>query len=575
MKQLLTYFKGYLKEAILGPFFKLLEATFELLGPLVIAYIMDTVIPQEHNNQLVIMILLLSFLAIVGCVVSITAQYLSAKAAVGYTEKLTNRLFEKILSLSQTDRDRLGIASLVSRMTSDSLQLQTGINFFLRLFLRSPFVVFGAILMAYIISPVITIYFIFMVVILFLIVIAMSNILNPNYLKLRHDLDSLVKLTREQLQGMRVIRAFNQVQREQMEFKVINKQYTSLQLKTGFLSSLVSPLTYFIVNFTLIVVIWQGKIQLVDGLLTQGMLIALVNYLLQILVELIKLTMLVATLNQSFIAAKRLSSVLELSSENIVKDLEVEYSETLSIRANNLSFTYHDTAEPVLKDIDFTLLPGQFLGIIGATGSGKTSLIKLIAAIYPTKTNKFAIFHQRKSPKNIQEWREWIALVPQKAELFKGTIRSNLLFGIEKQISDDDIWKALDLAQAKDFVTDKEGQLDAIVEPFGRNFSGGQRQRLTIARALLRKAPFLILDDATSALDYLTEAKLLVRLREELLETTLILVSQRSRSLQVADKILVLEQGKQVGLGKHIDLITTNATYRAIHQSQESEVDHV
>lgn len=575
MKQLLTYFKGYLKEAILGPFFKLLEATFELLGPLVIAYIMDTVIPQEHNNQLVIMILLLSFLAIVGCVVSITAQYFSAKAAVGYTEKLTNRLFEKILSLSQTDRDRLGIASLVSRMTSDSLQLQTGINFFLRLFLRSPFVVFGAILMAYIISPVITIYFIFMVVILFLIVIAMSNILNPNYLKLRHYLDSLVKLTREQLQGIRVIRAFNQVQREQMEFKVINKQYTSLQLKTGFLSSLVSPLTYFIVNFTLIVVIWQGKIQLVDGLLTQGMLIALVNYLLQILVELIKLTMLVATLNQSFIAAKRLSSVLELSSENIVKDLEVEYSETLSIRANNLSFTYHDTAEPVLKDIDFTLLPGQFLGIIGATGSGKTSLIKLIAAIYPTKTNKFAIFHQRKSPKNIQEWREWIALVPQKAELFKGTIRSNLLFGIEKQISDDDIWKALDLAQAKDFVTDKEDQLDAIVEPFGRNFSGGQRQRLTIARALLRKAPFLILDDATSALDYLTEAKLLVRLREELLETTLILVSQRSRSLQVADKILVLEQGKQVGLGKHIDLITTNATYRAIHQSQESEVDHV
>lgn len=575
MKQLLTYFKGYLKEAILGPFFKLLEATFELLGPLVIAYIMDTVIPQEHNNQLVIMILLLSFLAIVGCVVSITAQYFSAKAAVGYTEKLTNRLFEKILSLSQTDRDRLGIASLVSRMTSDSLQIQTGINFFLRLFLRSPFVVFGAILMAYIISPAITIYFIFMVVILFLIVIAMSNILNPNYLKLRHYLDSLVKLTREQLQGIRVIRAFNQVQREQMEFKVINKQYTSLQLKTGFLSSLVSPLTYFIVNFTLIVVIWQGKIQLVDGLLTQGMLIALVNYLLQILVELIKLTMLVATLNQSFIAAKRLSSVLELSSENIVKDLEVEYSETLSIRANNLSFTYHDTAEPVLKDIDFTLLPGQFLGIIGATGSGKTSLIKLIAAIYPTKTNKFAIFHQRKSPKNLQEWREWIALVPQKAELFKGTIRSNLLFGIEKQISDDDIWKALDLAQAKDFVTDKEGQLDAIVEPFGRNFSGGQRQRLTIARALLRKAPFLILDDATSALDYLTEAKLLVRLREELLETTLILVSQRSRSLQVADKILVLEQGKQVGLGKHIDLITTNATYRSIHQSQESEVDHV
>lgn len=573
MKKLLAYFKGYLKETILGPVFKLLEASFELFVPLVLARILDQAIPHQDKNHLYMMIFLLFVLAIVGCVVAITAQYFSAKAAVGYTQKLSQELFSKIMSLPQAERDKIGTASLVSRMTSDAMQVQSGINMFLRLFLRSPFIVFGAIFMALTINHSITLWFVLMVVVLFLIVGLMSRLLSPLYLKLRQQLDKIVSLTREQMQGIRVIRAFNQTEREIDGFAQANLDYTNQQMKTGNLSILVTPLTYLVVNVTLVIVIWHGELQIAGGVLTQGALVALVNYLLQILVELLKLTMLVTTLNQSFISAQRISSVFDLASEDLLADLKEEHS-SHALVADKVTFTYPDAAEPSLYKINLTLEQGQFLGIIGGTGSGKSTFVKLINALYRPSLGSFAIFQNQQSPKNLEKWRDLVAVVPQKAELFKGTIRSNLSLGLSEEISDDQLWQALEIAQANDFVAEKDGQLDAVVEAFGRNFSGGQRQRLTIARALLRRAPFMVLDDATSALDYLTESKLLSALRENLTETTLILVSQRPGSLAQADKILVLDKGIQAGLGSHQELLAENAIYQEICKSQEKGASH-
>lgn len=568
MKNLLAYFKGYLKETILGPVFKLLEASFELLVPLVLAQILDQAIPHQDKNHLYMMIFLLFILAVVGCVVAITAQYFSAKAAVGYTQKLSQDLFAKIMTLPQEERDKLGTSSLISRMTSDTMQVQSGINMFLRLFLRSPFIVFGAIFMALTIDRGITLWFLLMVVVLFLIVGIMSRLLSPMYLRLRQQLDSIVSLTREQMQGIRVIRAFNQTEREIADFSQANADYTHQQLKTGNLSILVTPLTYLVVNVTLVIVIWHGGVKIGTGLLSQGMLVALVNYLLQILVELIKLTMLVTTLNQSFISAQRISSVFDLTSEEIEAELERETS-SHALVVDDVTFTYPNASEPSLHQIHLRLEKGQFLGIIGGTGSGKSTFVKMINGLYRPTLGSFAIFQNGQSPRTLGEWRDWVALVPQKAELFKGTIRSNLSLGLHKPVSEDELWQALEMAQASDFVREKDGQLDAEVEAFGQNFSGGQRQRLTIARAILRKAPFLVLDDATSALDYLTESRLLSALREQLSDTTLILISQRPGSLSQADKILVLDKGQQSGLGTHQELLVENEIYQAICKSQE------
>ncbi|MGT2828583.1 ABC transporter ATP-binding protein [Streptococcus hillyeri] len=568
MKNLLAYFKGYLKETILGPVFKLLEASFELLVPLVLAQILDQAIPHQDKNHLYMMIFLLFILAVVGCVVAITAQYFSAKAAVGYTQKLSQDLFAKIMTLPQEERDKLGTSSLISRMTSDTMQVQSGINMFLRLFLRSPFIVFGAIFMALTIDRGITLWFLLMVVVLFLIVGIMSRLLSPMYLRLRQQLDSIVSLTREQMQGIRVIRAFNQTEREIVDFSQANAGYTHQQLKTGNLSILVTPLTYLVVNVTLVIVIWHGGVKIGTGLLSQGMLVALVNYLLQILVELIKLTMLVTTLNQSFISAQRISSVFDLTSEEVEAELERETS-SHALVVDEVTFTYPNASEPSLHQIHLRLAKGQFLGIIGGTGSGKSTFVKMINGLYRPTLGSFAIFQNGQSPRSLGEWRDWVALVPQKAELFKGTIRSNLTLGLHQPVSEDELWQALEMAQASDFVREKDGQLDAEVEAFGRNFSGGQRQRLTIARAILRKAPFLVLDDATSALDYLTESRLLSALREQLSDTTVILISQRPGSLSQADKILVLDKGQQSGLGTHQELLSENEIYQAICKSQE------
>ncbi|MBT0892025.1 ABC transporter ATP-binding protein/permease [Streptococcus lutetiensis] len=570
MKYLSRYFKGYLKETVLGPLFKLFEASFELLVPIIIARIVDTIIPSNNEVNLVLMIGLLFLFAVVGVIVAITAQYFSSKAAVGYTRQLTKDLFKKIMGLSKEDRDKLTTSSLVTRLTSDTYQIQTGINQFLRLFLRAPIIVFGAIIMAFNISSKMTIDFLVMVAILFVIVFTMSHLLNPIYASIRRATDKIVNITRQQLEGVRVIRAFGQVDKEEREFAAANQNYTDLQLKAGRLSSLVTPLTYLVVNSTLILVIWQGNIQIGKGLLSQGMLIALVNYLLQILTELLKMTMLVTSLNQSFISAKRITEVFEKESEDLATELE-EMTSDFAVSVNDMSFTYPTAAEPSLSHIDFQLNPGDFLGVIGGTGSGKSTLVELLTHLYTPQEGRLAIFQNQKSPKTLGEWRSWVSVVPQKAELFQGTIRSNLTLGMRGDVSDETFWKALDIAQASDFVSEKEGQLDATVEAFGRNFSGGQRQRLTIARAIVQKAPLLILDDSTSALDYLTESKLLTAIHEQLSDTTLILISQRTNSLKAADKILLLDKGHQLGFASHDELLASNELYRDIHYSQHQK----
>ncbi|HFI0457639.1 TPA: ABC transporter ATP-binding protein [Streptococcus suis] len=573
MKFLFRYFKSYKKESILGPIFKLLEASFELLVPLIIAFIVDTIIPSGNRGDLVAMLLLLVGFALVGIIVSLTAQYFSAKAAVGVTKELTNDLYQKVLSLSKSSRDILSSSSLLNRLTSDTLQIQTGINTFLRLFLRAPIVVFGSLLMSFYISPTLSVYFLGMIVLLLVIVTGISVMTSRIYQSIRKELDGLVGQVRETVTGWRVIRAFGQREREIKAFQVINQRYKKQQLEAGFWSSLLSPLTFLVVNGTLLILIWQGNIAISDNLLEQGMLVALINYLLQILVELVKMIMVVSTLNQTYISAQRIQEVFEQESENVEADLPVVNSrdKDLVFSVHDLTFAYPNSAEESLSGIDFELRKGQFMGIIGGTGSGKSTLVDLLQALYSLPSNQLSIYIDGQSPKNLKEWRQQIAIVPQQAQLFAGTIRSNLYLGLE-EISDSDLWSTLEIAQAKSFIEDKGG-LDSPVEAFGKNFSGGQRQRLTIARAILQKAPILILDDATSALDYLTESRLLAAIRRELPEQTLIMVSQRTNSLRVADQILVLDQGRQVGLGRHEDLLRSSAIYQEIDQSQHREVD--
>ncbi|WP_421354995.1 ABC transporter ATP-binding protein [Streptococcus suis] len=569
MKFLSRYFKDYVKESILGPVFKLLEACFELLVPLIIAYIVDTIIPNGSQGNLVAMLFLLVGIACIGIIVSLIAQYYSAKAAVGVTKELTNDLYQKVLSLPKSSRDILSSSSLLTRLTSDTLQIQTGINTFLRLFLRAPIVVFGSLIMAFYISPSLSAYFLGMIILLIFIVTVISVMTSRIYQSMRKELDGLVGQVRETVTGWRVIRAFGQREREIKAFQGINQIYKKQQLQAGFWSSLLSPLTFLVVNGTLLILIWRGNIAISHNLLEQGMLVALINYLLQILVELVKMIMVVSTLNQTYISAQRIQEVFDQTSEDVESSLPKVVSEDKEIifSVRHISFSYPKSAEESLSDIAFDLRKGQFMGIIGGTGSGKSTLVDLLQALYSVPTNQLSLFIDGKSPKNLKEWRQQIAIVPQQAQLFAGTIRSNLSLGLE-EISDSDLWSALEIAQAKSFIEDKGG-LDSPVEAFGKNFSGGQRQRLTIARAILQKAPILILDDATSALDYLTESRLLAAICRELPEQTLIMVSQRTNSLRTADQILVLEQGRQVGLGRHEDLLRSSAIYQEIHQSQQ------
>ena len=574
MKQLLSYYKPYLKESFLAPLFKLLEAVFELLVPLVIAGIVDQSIPQKDQGHLWMQMGLLFVFAVIGVLVALVAQFYSAKAAVGFAKELTNDLYRHILSLPKDSRDRLTTSSLVTRLTSDTYQIQTGINQFLRLFLRAPIIVFGAIFMAYRLSPELTFWFLVMVAILSFVIVVLSRLVNPLYSILRKKTDQLVQETRQQIQGMRVIRAFGQEKREIENFQVLNQVYTAIQMKTGHWSSLLTPLTYVIVNGTLLVIIWNGYISIQGGWLSQGALIALINYLLQILVELIKLAMLINSLNQSYISAKRIEEVFAEKPEDILAEIaQKETSSNQSLRVEHLSFTYPDAAQPSLRNLSFAMQQGQILGIIGGTGSGKSSLVQVLLGLYPADKGSISLYRDGRSPRNLSEWRSWMAYVSQKVELFKGTIRSNLTLGMEETVSDQELWQALEIAQAKDFVSDKEGQLDAEVQAGGRNFSGGQKQRLSIARAVLRRAPFLILDDATSALDTITESNLLKAVQDNLPNTSLILISQRTSTLKIADQILLLEKGEQLALGNHEELMETSQVYREINASQHGKED--
>ena len=574
MKQLLSYFKPYLKESFLAPLFKLLEAVFELLVPMVIAGIVDQSIPQKDQGHLWMQMGLLFVFAVIGVLVALVAQFYSAKAAVGFTKELTNDLYRHILSLPKDSRDRLTTSSLVTRLTSDTYQIQTGINQFLRLFLRAPIIVFGAIFMAYRLSPELTFWFLVMVAILTFVIVVLSRLVNPLYSILRKKTDQLVQETRQQLQGMRVIRAFGQEKREIENFQRLNQIYTAIQMKTGYWSSLLTPLTYLIVNGTLLVIIWNGYLSIQGGWLSQGALIALINYLLQILVELIKLAMLINSLNQSYISAKRIEEVFSEQPEDILPEIaQKETSSNQSLRVEHLSFTYPDAAQPSLRNLSFAMQQGEILGIIGGTGSGKSSLVQVLLGLYPADKGSISLYRDGRSPRNLSEWRSWMAYVPQKVELFKGTIRSNLTLGMEETVSDQELWQALEIAQAKDFVSEKDGQLDAEVQAGGRNFSGGQKQRLSIARAVLRQAPFLILDDATSALDTITESNLLKAVQENLPDTSLILISQRTSTLKIADQILLLEKGQQLALGNHEELMRTSQVYREINASQHGKED--
>nr|WP_263394493.1 ABC transporter ATP-binding protein [Streptococcus sp. Marseille-Q6470] len=574
MKHLLSYFKPYLKESFLAPLFKLLEAVFELLVPMVIAGIVDQSIPQKDQGHLWMQMGFLFVFAVIGVLVALVAQFYSAKAAVGFAKELTNDLYRHILSLPKDSRDRLTTSSLVTRLTSDTYQIQTGINQFLRLFLRAPIIVFGAIFMAYRLSPELTFWFLVMVAILTLVIVVLSRLVNPLYSILRKKTDQQVQETRQQLQGMRVIRAFGQEKREIEHFQVLNQIYTAIQMKTGYWSSLLTPLTYLIVNGTLLVIIWNGYLSIQGGWLSQGALIALINYLLQILVELIKLAMLINSLNQSYISAKRINEVFAEKPEDILAEIvQKETSSNQSLRVEHLSFTYPDAAQPSLRNLSFAMQQGQILGIIGGTGSGKSTLVQILLGLYAADKGSISLYRDGRSPRNLSEWRSWMAYVPQKVELFKGTIRSNLTLGMEDPVSDQELWQALEIAQAKDFVSDKEGQLDAEVQAGGRNFSGGQKQRLSIARGVLRRAPFLILDDATSALDTITESNLLTAIQENLPNTSLILISQRTSTLKIADQILLLEKGEQLALGNHEELMETSQVYREINASQHGKED--
>ena len=574
MKQLLSYFKPYIKESFLAPLFKLLEAVFELLVPMVIAGIVDQSIPHKNQGHLWLQMGLLFLFAVIGVLVALVAQFYSAKAAVGFAKELTNDLYRHILSLPKDSRDRLTTSSLVTRLTSDTYQIQTGINQFLRLFLRAPIIVFGAIFMAYRLSPELTFWFLVMVAILSFVIVVLSRLVNPLYSILRKKTDQLVQETRQQIQGMRVIRAFGQEKREIENFQVLNQVYTAIQMKTGYWSSLLTPLTYLIVNGTLLVIIWNGYISIQGGWLSQGALIALINYLLQILVELIKLAMLINSLNQSYISAKRIEEVFAEKPEDILAEIaQKETSSNQSLRVEHLSFTYPDAAQPSLRNLSFAMQQGKILGIIGGTGSGKSSLVQVLLGLYPADKGSISLYRDGRSPRNLSEWRSWMAYVPQKVELFKGTIRSNLTLGMEETVSNQELWQALEIAQAKDFISDKEGQLDAEVQAGGRNFSGGQKQRLSIARAVLRQAPFLILDDATSALDTITESNLLKAVQDNLPNTSLILISQRTSTLKIADQILLLEKGEQLALGNHEELMKTSLIYREINVSQHGKED--
>lgn len=570
MKKLLIYLKAYRKEACLAPIFKMLEAVFELFVPLVIKGIIDYGIAAEDRAYCLRMGLLLLLLAVIGLAMATTAQWFSARAAAGFAAKIKQVLMEHIQKLSYTELDTIGTSTLITRMTSDVNQVQTGTNLVLRLFMRSPFIVFGSMIMAFTIDFKAAMIFVITIPLLSVVVFGIMLSSIPLYKKVQSQLDRVLGITRENLTGVRVIRAFNKEEEEISHFKTENEQFTRLQTFVGKISALMNPLTFVIVNSAILVLVWTGAWRVEGGILTQGAVVALVNYMSQILVELIKLADLIINITKAVACGNRIQKVLEVepSMENGSKEcIEEKRTPANAVDFNHVSLTYSGAGAPSLTDIDLHVKTGQTIGIIGGTGSGKTSVVNLIPRFYDATQGNVLVFGKPVKEQDMESLRSQIAVVPQKAVLFAGTIRENMKWGKE-DATDEEIMEALTIAQAAEVVQKKEGGLDAFVEQGGKNLSGGQRQRLTIARAMVRKPDILILDDSASALDFATDAALRKAIRGMKLSPTLFIVSQRAASLMHADKIIVLDDGKVAGIGTHDELLAGCEVYQEIYYSQ-------
>ncbi|ODM25745.1 ATP-binding protein [Clostridium sp. Bc-iso-3] len=568
MKKLLVYLKDYIKESILGPLFKLLEASFELLVPIVIKSIVDIGIGQADKGYIVKMCLLLVLLGVVGMVCSVTAQYFAAKASVGFVTKLRRALFKHIGQLSYTEIDTLGTSSMITRMTSDMNQVQTGMNLTLRLLLRSPFIVFGAMIMAFTVDANAALTFVVAIPALSVVVFTIMLLSIPLYKKVQHRLDRVLNSTRENLTGVRVIRAFRLEEKEITEFDRRNEELTATQKFVGRISALMNPLTYVIINLAIIWLIHIGAIRVSAGLLTQGAVLALYNYMSQILVELIKFANLIISITKAVASGNRISAVLDVKSSLEEKETTPQNSQAeYAVEFRHVGLQYKNAAGEALTNINFSVRRGEVVGIIGGTGSGKSSLVNMIPRFYDATSGEVIVDGTNVKDYPLITLRDKIGIVPQKAVLFKGSIRENMRWG-NKDATDEEIMDAINMAQGGEIVVQKKEGLDFIIEQGGKNLSGGQRQRFTIARALVKKPEILILDDSASALDFATDAALRKALREMPGNPTLFIVSQRTSSIQFADKIVVLDDGEIVGIGKHDELLETCEVYREIYDSQ-------
>lgn len=574
-KSIYKYLGEYKKESILGPLFKLLEASFELIVPLVVADIIDTGIANSDNGHVVKMSIVMVVLGLVGLLSSVTAQYFAAKAAVGFSTRLRHEMFSHIQKLSFSEVDTLGNSTLITRMTSDVNQVQSGVNMVLRLFLRSPFIVFGAMIMAFRIDVKAAIVFTVVIPVLMIVVFTIMGISIPLYKKVQSGLDRVLQLTRENLTGARVIRAFNKEQDEINAFDEAHESLTGLQLLVGKITGLMNPLTYIVINIGIIVLIYVGAIRVDTGAITQGEVVALVNYMSQILVELVKLANLIITVTKALACANRVQAVMDMESSMkeadtfSEKDKSKNVSKDTIVEFKNVGLVYKGASEEALSNISFDVQKGQVIGIIGGTGSGKSSIVNMIPRFYDATKGQVLVDGIDVKEYKLNDLRNKIGIVMQKAVLFKGTIRENIMWGNENA-TDEEIWNALDMAQASEFVDGKDKKLDTIVEQGGKNFSGGQRQRLSIARALVKKPQILILDDSSSALDYATDAKLRKAISDMSSDTTIFVVSQRTSSIRNSDKIIVMEDGEVVDIGTHDELLKKCDVYREINDSQEA-----
>ena len=570
MKRLLVYLKDYKKETVLAPLFKLLEAFFELLVPLVMASIIDHGIADRDYGYIGKMGLCLIGLAVIGLVSSITAQFFAARAAVGFATKVRQALFDHIQALNFTNIDKAGTSTMITRMTSDINQVQSGVNMVLRLFLRSPIIVFGAMIMAFTIDVKSALVFVVAIPLMAVVVFGIILSTIPMYRKVQAALDKVLGITRENLTGVRVIRAFHQEEEEEERFQENNETLAALQMFVGKISACMNPVTYVIVNGAIIALIYIGAVQVNVGNLSQGEVVAIINYMNQILVELVKLANLIITITKALACADRVAAVFDLEEEKEIVASGLGDKKAPFLSFEHVSLTYQGAGDKTLQDMNFTVNKGDTIGIIGGTGSGKTSLVNLIPGFYPVTGGVIRLEGRDIAEMPQQELRNRIGVVPQKAVLFKGTIRSNLLWG-RPEATDEELWEAIDIAQAREVVEGKDGKLDAQVAQNGKNFSGGQRQRLTIARALVRKPDILILDDSASALDYATDAKLRMALRNIEDTTTTFIVSQRASSIMHADQIIVLDDGEMAGLGTHEELLANCEVYQEIYYSQYPE----